>query len=504
MACPSPVSIRPCAPVVTRVLSMFAACGLSAVLAAASAPLAAAQNFDLTPIFAPPTPAEVQTILNEWQGRTHDVAGYQLEMAYVDPGSGFRYEVVSHLIQGERHYGVIRFPGQYTPGERYPVLVVCHGGVAGAAVEELENLLNVLPGQCVGDDFFMVMPSYRGEQLRSTVAGIFQSEGTQSWADEDVDDASTLLSAVLDNQPDMDRAQVAAWGISRGGSVALLLSARDDRIRRTVDLFGFTDLSLPTVVARVDAIVNHGIAPTGLGRLVNDAVVEPYRNGLTTLAEARLAWLRRSPCFFVDNLPPVQLHHGLQDVQVDPTHTQVMLDALAAAGVPLSEARGFYYPSGMHGVNSLPGHGMEVEPFLCKTNLGPRGYCGPMTPHTGGGFAALDFAGSRSLAQADFRLRVHQCVPNTAGLFFISPTTGFTPSGAGFLCLGAGLQRLGVIFIDGRGFGEFNIDLANMPIAAQSVLTGTGSVYFQFIFRDLGNPAGDWNLTHGLEVGFYP
>jgi len=482
-----------------RVARTALVCGL-----ALGAVAPASAQIDFSPLFAPPTPAEVQAVRIDWATRPHVVSGFRVDANYVDPGTGARFEVVSHVVDGFRHYGALRYPGQYVQGGKYPVMVVCHGGTAGVSVEEASNLLVHLPGQCVADQFFLVIPSFRGEPLHTSSVGSFLSEGPPSWADRDVDDTRALLTASLDYQADMDRARVAGWGISRGAAVALLLSIRDDRIRRVVDMFGFTDLSLPSVVGWVDAIMNQGAPSVGLGGLVVDAVAAPYAAGTLSLMEARLTWLRRSPSYFVSALPPLQAHHGLQDNAVDVTHTQALLDALASYGVPPSEAQGYYYPTGQHGLNSMPGHGPIVEPFLCAVNAGPAGYCGPMTPHASGYIAGIDYSGTTSVQNETFRLRVHRSRPNGAGLFFAAPTQGYFASGAGYLCLGSGAQRLGLALVDATGFAQLTLQRSTLPPGLQALLGAGSTAHFQFVFRDFGNPAGAWNFSNGLSATFEP
>lgn len=491
-----------CGRLARRAASLAGAALLGAALN--GAPSFAQGTVDLSAIFAPPTPAEVQAVRVDWATRPSIVAGYQVERDYIDPTSQARFKVVSHVVEGFRHYGAVRFPDGYAPGGKYPVLVVCHGGTVGVTVEEAANLLVHFPGQCVRDEFFLVIPSFRSEALNTVSAGSFQSQGPRSWADRDVDDTRALLSAVLDNEPDTDRARIAAWGISRGATVALLLAIRDERVRRVVDMFGFTDLSLPSVVASVDAIINHGVAGVGLPLLVTDDIVDPYLHGTVSLAETRVNWLRRSPSFFVSGLPPLQAHHGLQDNSIDASHTQALLDAIAAFGVDPQSAQGFYYPTGQHGLNSMPSHGPIVEPFLCALNVGPVGYCGPIAAHANGYTAGIDYGGSTSLQQRDFRLRVYRSRPNGAGLFFIAPTTAYAPSGAGYICIGAGAQRLGLALVDSAGFAQFALNISTLPLGVQTLLGSGGTTYFQFVFRDFGNPQGAWNFTNGLAVTFQP
>jgi len=459
-------------------------------------------RLDLQALFAPPTQLELDAVRNDWSARPLVVDGFRVETSFREPLSGARFDVISHLVEGERHYGGIRYPLSYTSGAKYPVMVACHGGTAGAVLETVANLMVPFPNLCVSNEFFLIVPSFRGEALGTFSAGTFQSEGEQSWADRDVDDTMALLSAALEYEPDMDRARIAAWGISRGASVALFLGVRDERIRRIVDMFGFTDLSLPSVVSEIDAIVNHGLVADGIAPLVVDTIIKPLLRRQLTVAEARMSWIRRSVRHFIATVPPFQAHHGMLDTQVDASHTQALLDTVAFVGLGDDYAEAYYYPTGQHGLNTMPGHGAIVEPYLCRLNDGPSGFCGPMTQHVGGGFAGFDYGGAPMLGQSNFRLRVHNAPPMGAGLFFVSPSTGYLANGAGFLCLGAGLQRVGIGLSNASGYVDFPLNVANIPAAAQSLIGPGSTVYFQFVFRDNGNPSGDWNQSNGLAVTF--
>ena len=471
--------------------------GMSAASAASGSPRA-----DLAQLFAPPTSAEIAAVRAEWDSRQITVDGYRLEANFNDAG-GVRFDVFSHIVDGQRHYAAIRYPRNYVAGTPYSSIVACHGGLMGVSVEETANLLVSLPGLCVDDEFFLIIPSFRGEFLGTQTAGFYTSGGSPSWADRDVDDAMSALSAVLENVPDVDHARISAWGISRGAAVAMLMSARDDRIRRIVSLFGFTDMSLPSVQAELDLIVNQGAPPAGIGRVAYESFVLPWLSGSMSLADARQGWIRRSSCYFAADLPPIQVHHGLQDTQVDPSHAQVLLGAFSALGLGSPYVSGFFYPNGMHGINSLVGMGDRVEPFYCELQNGVRSYCGPMTPHFGGLYAAADYRGSCSIASNDFQFRVNNCRPNGVGLAFVSGQSGYTPAGAGFLCVGAGFARLGAGLIDSAGTFRLDVDIANPAPQVASMFAPGSAVYLQLVFRDGGSGPG-FNFSNGLALTVEP
>lgn len=458
---------------------------------------------DFAVLFERPTMAELDQVRADWLTRQPVVDGFRVEATGLNL-QGVETHILSHIVDGERHFGALRFPRNYVAGGVYQTMLLCHGGLAGIDLNETSNFLATFPGQCIDDEAFLLVPSFRGEEMLTNFAGTFVSGGSKNFADRDVDDTRALLSAALENYPAMDPARVAAYGISRGAAVAMLTSIRDDRVRRVVDLFGFTDLSLPSVRARLDQIVNQGAQPMGIGRVAYESSLEPWLSGAMTLSEARLAWIRRSPCYFAESLPLIQAHHGLSDTQVDASHTTALLDELFQLGRTSPEVEGFFYPGGLHGLQTLPGHGDRVEPFLCELLFGPRGYCGPMSPTANGLYATADYRGSCSLANNDFVFRANNLPASSFGLVFASNSTAYAPSGAGFICVGQGFQRVGIGSVDAAGIFSLGIDFRTQNQHVAPLLNLGGDVYFQVVFRDIGNPLGGFNFSNGLAMTILP
>ena len=472
-----------------------------ALMASQSAVQASPQA--LSRLFVPPTPDEIQAVHDDWASRSIDIAGFQLEATGLGP-SNAEVHIISHLSEGERHYAAVRFPQNYEPGQPHAALILCHGGLIGVSVEEASNLLSTFPGQCVDDDYFILMPSFRGEALTSSFAGTFISGGQPSYADRDVDDVRSMLSTLLVEYPDIDDARVAAWGISRGAATAMLLKVRDPRIRRVVNMFGFTDLSLPSVQTEADNIVNNGAPPEGIGRVIYETTIEPWLNGTYTLEEARLSWLRRSPAWFPDGLGPIQVHHGLQDLSVEPAHSVLLLDRLSALGLPAGEVEAYLYPNGSHGLNSLVGQGPRVEGFLCDLQLGPSGYCGPMTSSVAGSIASADYRGSASITQNNLTFVVNNAPAGSAGMVFLASSKAYFPSGGGFVCVGSGALRVGFGAVDPSGRFELPLDLRTQNPAFASILRPGANAHLQLVYRDIGNGNGNWNFSNGLVVPLLP
>ena len=478
--------------------------GALSITALCSSAVAGPYAQDLTPLFEAPTAQEIAQVRADWATRPIVDEGFQLEASGFD-SNGAQVDIVSHIVDGARHFAAIRYPQNFDPSLVYRTVLLCHGGVFGVDLQGITNLLGLLSGGCLEGDSFLVIPSFRSETLQTGFAGSFTSGGTPSPANRDVDDTLSLLTVALRNYPQMDDARVVAWGVSRGAAVAMIAAVRDDRIRRVVNNFGFTDFSLPSVRARVDAIQNQGAQATGIGAIVWESSIEPWLNGTLTLSEARSEWIKRSVCYFADELPELQVHHGLADTLVDASHTTVLLDALSSEGASFPEVQGFFYPGGQHNVNSFIGYAPRAVDFLCQGNfIEPRGFCGPTNPTAQGLFASADYRGSSSLAASDFVFRAVDLLPNGAGLVFVGPSTGYQPAGAGFLCLGAGFQRAGVALTNAAGVFELPIDFATANPLLDPIFSVGTEAHFQVVFRDTQNSAGTFNFSNGLSVMIRP
>ena len=89
-------------------------------------------------------------------------------------------------------------------------------------------------GEGFDNKFIVVIPSFRGQQL---IIGYnkYQSDGNVSDAfDGATTDALAFLNVTLKTFSQADESRIAIYGGSRGGTVALLASSRDKRIKRTI------------------------------------------------------------------------------------------------------------------------------------------------------------------------------------------------------------------------------------------------------------------------------
>lgn len=312
------------------------------------------EGVDFGRLFAAPTAAERAAVAQEWAARTASVQAYAEVAAetLLVQGTPVRLRVVSHEVDGLRHYGAVLAPAE-APPQSLPVLVYLHGGEAGLDVSaEVLPVLALLPAMSRG--FVLVMPAFRSEPLtwRGTA---YQSEGAPSPWDRDVDDAMALLQAAVAATPAADPARVGVVGFSRGATVGMLMGIRDPAVDLVAAFFGPTDFLGPFVqeVAE-DALRGRPRDLPGFD-VLNETYLQPLRRGTLSLEEVRLALIRRSPVYFAEHLPPLQIHHGTADAIVPVREARALRDVMQALGRTAPDFTYYEYEGGGHHPFTLAG-----------------------------------------------------------------------------------------------------------------------------------------------------
>ena len=325
---------------------------------------------NLTELFAPPSTAEINAILAEWQSR--DVSAGSIETV-VDTALTVgtvqtTLRIVSHDVGGVRHYGAILVPAG-TQAVSLPVLLYAHGGDNGENLDGLLPLLTLLLSDDVANYVFVV-PSFRSERL--VFDGIeYVSDGPSSPWDRDVDDALALLNVVLATTPEADAQRVGVLGFSRGAGVALLMAERDPRIDVVVEFFGPTDFFGPFVQEVVEeALIGVPRDLPGLTHL-DSMYVQPLKRGELTIDDVRPELLRRSAVYFADRLPDLQIHHGTADNTVPVGEAERLIDVMVGLGRGEPDFEFRLYEGGGHDPLTLIGSITRAREFLGRLTSTP-------------------------------------------------------------------------------------------------------------------------------------
>ncbi len=322
------------------------------------------EGVNLDALFAEPTASELAAVRTEWSTRDVSVQGFrqEAESVVLVGESEATLRIVSHTVGGARHYGAIVIPNG-APAGTLPVLVYAHGGDQGVGIEELLLLAGFLPE--VSRGFVHVVPSFRGESL-SFQGLTFESDGSPSPWDRDVDDSLALLNAALLHTEQVDPARIGVLGFSRGAAVGMLMAIRDPGVDVVVEFFGPTDF----FGSFVQDITEEALRGTlrdlpGLAYL-NGTFIQPLKNGLLQIGDVRRELVRRSPVLFVDRLPQLQVHHGTADVVVDVSQAESLIHAMEAAQRETPGFEWYLYQGGGHNPLSLPGSTNRAAAFLSR------------------------------------------------------------------------------------------------------------------------------------------
>ena len=275
----------------------------------------------LDPLLAPSAAAEIAAVITELEGRTYPAG--TLQFLETRSGTFADLSLVAYESAGHTIYGVLSQP---KAAGTYPLVLYNHGGDNGMSATELDHPLAA--------GFVQAASSFRSEAVR-WFGTDYQSEGTPSPWDRDVDDALVLLASAI-QLPNVDPSRVWTVGGSRGGGVSLLAAIRlPDRFLGVVDVFGPTDFFDPAFRPAVDTLAAGGTDGRPGTEFLKETVLLPYLSGALSLAEGRQAMIRRSAMYFADRLPPVQVHHGTADNVVPISQSERLVARLRELGKPV-------------------------------------------------------------------------------------------------------------------------------------------------------------------------
>ncbi len=263
-----------------------------------------------------------------------------------------RLYILSHNVEGSNHYGAVIIPDRGDI-KKLPVIVFATGGDGMHTEFDISQAFNhnavqfpSFLGEGFDNKFIVAIPSFRGQQL---IIGNnkYQSDGNVGDAfDGATTDALAFLNVTLTTFSQADESRIAIYGGSRGGTVALLASSRDKRIKKTI-----------VVAAPTDMKALYLLYPDQFKLLFfNDLLT-----GKITESEARKKFISSSPTYFIKELPVVQLHHDKNDPFVPAEFARRLVDSTAANGKTITS---FFYEEGIHGFWADKNFWKRVQEFI--------------------------------------------------------------------------------------------------------------------------------------------
>ena len=145
-------------------------------------------------------------------------------------------KIISQQVNGESHYSAVFLPSNYDENKEYPALVLLNGLNQFDPIVRVEQ--NPFKGIRRGlKDYIIMIPSFRGQAI------IYRNKSycSDGFFGDAFDGAATDALRTLQLCKELfsiDEQRIAVAGQSRGGTVALLMGARDTSINTVIDVTG--------------------------------------------------------------------------------------------------------------------------------------------------------------------------------------------------------------------------------------------------------------------------
>ncbi|RZA05538.1 MAG: hypothetical protein EOO68_06410 [Moraxellaceae bacterium] len=256
--------------------------------------------------YTAPTTEDLAQVQKTWAAR--DLSARDVRVVDEEITEQYTVTIYEHSIGNNKHYGAVAVPTD-TAKAIYPVVVSPDGLDQSNPSITLENNLRYYNAKYV-----MVVPAFRGRALRYQDVSYFAGgDFCDAW-DGATDDAMALLNLVQARVAQADMQRVLVSGYSRGATVALLMAARDERIKAVIAGSGPVDFYRQEVANRYGSQYHCQFIA---GK---------------TAAQSRQRMLASSPLYF-NTLPSVEKIHLFQggaDTIVPAWNAEVMYAFLSA------------------------------------------------------------------------------------------------------------------------------------------------------------------------------
>jgi hypothetical protein len=142
------------------------------------------------------------------------------------------------------------------------------------------------------------------------------------------------------------------------------MAIRDPRIDVVVEFFGPTDFFGPFVQEVVEeALLGTPRDLPGLAYL-DQRFIQPLKDGQLAIGDVRLELVRRSPVYYAQQLPQLQVHHGTADAVVPVGEAERLIEVMSALGRGAPGFEAYLYPDGEHDPLTLDGSIERTLEFL--------------------------------------------------------------------------------------------------------------------------------------------
>ena len=295
-------------------------------------------------LFKPPTVDEIHAVIKDWESK--DFTPKQVQIVHIEQQSnGDSIKVISHYVNGQKHYGIIRIPASINT-KKAPILLGLQGGGADIDVLESAFLYRMSSGMCrdVLDNYITIAPSFRGDIVRGKDF-CFRSEGYTGdvWLGA-AEDAVSFFEVVKAMYSKGDSTKVLALGVSRGATVALIIGALTQKLDYIISISTHVNFN------NIDVFRNERVG-TDYPRI--------FFTPKTTPENIRKRLIASSPYYFAERIPNFEIHQGTEDTQTTVFHAKLLGQRLLEVGKNDSTFKIHYYEG--------QGHAYDDDDIVCKS-----------------------------------------------------------------------------------------------------------------------------------------
>ena len=236
----------------------------------------------------------------------------------------------STSVDGAKVNGLVTTPPSYVPGQRYPTVLLVHGGPNGQDSFRFDPMREVLSA----NGYVVLQVNYRGSEGRGDA---FQKAIFADWGNKEVKDLLGAADwAVKSGLADPQRLGIGGW--SYGGILTNYSIATDTRFKAAISGAGSSN-----------QISMYG----------TDQYIVQYNSEIGAPWEQQAQWIKLSYPFFHANRikTPTMFLGGEKDFNVPISGSEQMYQALQTLGVP---TRLVIYPGQFHGL-SVPSYERDRE-----------------------------------------------------------------------------------------------------------------------------------------------
>jgi hypothetical protein len=320
--------------------------------------------FTLDEAFADPTPTEISAVSDDWARRDLFASNVETVHEYAAEigGRSWQVRILRHELHGATHFGAIFLPMDHD-AEFLPVVIDARGVNVSYAPMDIASgtqLLRALPrGEA---DFILLVPAMNGHTLIAD-GREFTAEGDPSDAWDGATDATLgFLNAALAVTPQADPDRIAAFGHSRGGTVAMLAGIRDPRISLVLPVAGPVDHFHAQDPAEgwTSAEILRDAMSDGRPATLDEAGGQDFDHFFhrvfgdgETLAAVRHRMIASSPLYFADRLPEIHAFYGAGDRSVPIANPRLLRAAMVRTGRLDAGSTITIFPDLSHDTDSL-------------------------------------------------------------------------------------------------------------------------------------------------------